>query len=71
MVRKALLRAADELELAPNVERERIVSVLHDLSGLCSHCGETQCRHGSSTNLPGRLNLQDVLRAINLDNHFG
>ena len=53
-----------------NEERERIVTRLHELAGRCSFCGEQGCPHDGNTDLPGTLALDDVLRAINLDNHF-
>ena len=54
-----------------NQERERIVGRLHELAGLCSFCGSPTCGHDGNTDLPAMLSLSDVLRAINLDNHFG
>ena len=50
--------------------REHIVNRLHERCGMCTYCGKRNCLHGSNTILPSRLDLNDVLWAINLDGYF-
>lgn len=48
--------------------RAKILQRLHDIAGLCGHCGKRKCggRTGHSI-LPERLKTDDVLAAINVD----
>lgn len=54
-----------------NQERQRILGRLHELEGECMTCGKKKCGHGTNTTLPYNLRRESVLRAINLDNHYG
>lgn len=53
-----------------NETKEKIVDRLHEMAGVCPVCGRHKCGHGSNTNLPGTLDTDTVLRAINLDEYF-
>ncbi len=54
-----------------NTVKENIMNRLYKRIGICAFCGKPQCAHDGNQHLPDVLNLDDVLRAINLDNHFG
>lgn len=49
--------------------KERIVTRLHERVGICGHCGKKKCagKNGNSW-LPQKMNVEDVLWAIDLDN---
>ncbi len=47
--------------------KEAILNRLHKKVGLCGYCGKPACGHGSNTTLPGRLNMQDAIDAIDLN----
>lgn len=52
--------------------RERIVNRLHARCGICNHCGKKQCAgKAGNSRLPLKVNVEDVLWAINLNNHYG
>lgn len=49
--------------------KEEILDRLHKIAGVCSVCKKKRCGH-TSTTLPAVLKTDDVLRAINYDNHY-
>jgi len=53
-----------------NKTKDKIVSRLHNLVGVCMTCKKRDCGHGKNTMLPPRIDTDVILRAINLDEHF-
>lgn len=53
-----------------NATKEKILDRLYEAAGVCMTCGKHKCQHGSNTTLPESLDVNTVLRAINLDEHF-
>lgn len=47
--------------------KEEILNRLHERVGECMHCGRVRCCHGSNTELPGHIWLDDLIWAIDLD----
>lgn len=53
--------------MTENEVKEAIVTRLHKRAGICGHCGKKKCAGKILTQLPARLNLEDVLWAISFD----
>ena len=53
-----------------NQTKEIIVNRLYEKAGICGHCGERRCPDAGYRKLPDTLNTDDVLQAINLDEHY-
>lgn len=47
--------------------KEAILIRLHEAVGICGHCGKRRCPQPVASQLPAKLNVQDVLDAIDLD----
>jgi hypothetical protein len=47
-----------------------ILNRLFEAAGVCSVCGRVNCNHGNNKELPSRIDIDDVLRAINVDEYF-
>ena len=50
--------------------KELILQRLHKSSSICTFCRKHSCKHEGNRELPGTLNTDDVLRAINYGEHF-
>lgn len=50
-----------------NDVKEKILDRLHERVGICMRCGIHKCGHEVNTKLPDRLQLSDVIAAIDLD----
>lgn len=48
-----------------------VLDRLYKRASFCSFCGKKDCAHEGNRHLPTTLKLDDVLFAINLDNHYG
>lgn len=56
--------------LAMNNTKEKILNRLYTITSVCSFCGSYKCSHEGNRELPSKLNVGDVLRAINHDEYF-
>ena len=52
-----------------NKIKTKIIKRLHKTSGFCVSCGKKGCGH-HNTILKGKIHFEEVLKAINLNEHF-